>query len=64
MSERERLYHRVSLVFSAAILAVGLAAVVRTLAAGGGPASLGILLGALFVALGLARGYLALRAMR
>ena len=64
MSERERLYHRVTLVFSAAILAIGLAAVVMTLAEGGGPASLGILIGVLFIALGLARGYLALRAMR
>jgi hypothetical protein len=64
MSERERVYHRVTLVFSIAILGFGLAAVVRTLAAGGGPTSLGILIGTLFIALGLARGYLALRAMR
>ena len=64
MSERERVYHRVTLVFSVAILGFGLAAVVRTIAAGGGPTSLGILIGALFIALGLARGYLAVRAMR
>jgi hypothetical protein len=64
MSERERVYHRVTLVFSIAILGFGVAAVVRTLAAGGGPASLGILIGVLFIALGLARGYLAVRAMR
>jgi hypothetical protein len=64
MSERERVYHRVTLVFSIAILGFGLAAVIRTIAAGGGPTSLGILIGVLFIALGLARGYLALRAMR
>jgi hypothetical protein len=64
MSERERVYHRVTLVFSVTILGFGLAAVVRTIAAGGGPTSLGILIGVLFIALGLARGYLAVRAMR
>ena len=64
MSERERLYHRVTLIFSVAILAFGLAAVVRTLAAGGGPTSLGFVLGVLFIALGVGRGYLAVRAMR
>jgi hypothetical protein len=64
MSDREQVYHRVTLVFSIAILGFGVGAVVRTLAAGGGPASLGILIGVLFIALGLARGYLAVRAMR
>ena len=64
MSERERLYHRVTLVFAIAILGFGLAAVIRTLAAGGGATSVGILIGALFIALGLARGYLAVRALR
>jgi hypothetical protein len=64
MSERERAYHRVTLVFSVAILGFGVAAIVRTIAAGGGPASFGILIGVLLVALGLGRGYLALRAMR
>lgn len=64
MSERERTYHRVTLLFSVAILGFGLAAVVRTLASGGGPTSVGILIGGLFIALGLARGYLAVRALR
>jgi hypothetical protein len=64
MSERERLYHRVTLVFSIAITGFGVAAVVRTVAAGGGPVSVGILIGGLFIALGLARGYLAMRALR
>ena len=64
MSDRERIYHRVTLIFSVAILGFGLAAVVRTLAEGGGPTSIGILIGALFIALGLARGFLAVRALR
>ena len=64
MSGGERIYHRVTLVFSVAILALGLATVVRTLTAGGGPASFGLLLGVLLIALGVARGYLAVRAMR
>ena len=64
MPDRERIYHRVTLVFSVAILAFGLAAVVRTIAEGGGPTSFGILIGVLFIALGTARGYLAVRAMR
>jgi len=64
MSERERAYHRVTLVFAVAILGFGVAAVARTIAAGGGPTSLGILIGVLFIALGLGRGYLAVRAMR
>ena len=48
MSERERVYHRVTLIFSIAIVGFGL----------------GILIGVLFTALGLARGFLAVRAMR
>jgi hypothetical protein len=64
MSDRERIYHRVTLVFSIAILAFGVAAVARTLAEGGGPTSFGLLIGVLFIALGVARGFLAVRAMR
>lgn len=64
MSERERVYHRVTLIFSIAIVGFGLAVVARTIAAGGGPTSFGILIGVLFTALGLARGFLAVRAMR
>jgi hypothetical protein len=64
MSERERVYHRVTLVFSIAIVGFGLAAVVRTIAEGGGPTSAGMLIGALFIALGVGRGFLAVRALR
>jgi amino acid transporter len=64
MSDRERLYHTVTVVFSIVIIGFGTAAVATTLAAGGGPASVGILIGALFIALGGARLYLALRSLR
>jgi len=40
---------------SAAMVLIGLALVVRTLAAGGGPAAVGVLLGLLFVAAGAGR---------
>lgn len=43
------------------IALIGAAIVVRTLAAGGGIASAGVLLGAVFVAIGLGRLYLSLR---
>jgi hypothetical protein len=44
------------------IALLGLAIVVRTLAAGGGIASAGVLLGVVFLAIGLGRLYLSLRA--
>jgi len=47
--------------FAATIIAFGLAILVVTLANGGGPASTGVVLGVLFVALGGGRLYLALR---
>jgi amino acid transporter len=64
MSDRERLYHTVTLLFSIVIVGFGIAAVATTIAGGGGPGSVGILLGALFMALGGARLYLAVRALR
>lgn len=64
MSDRERIYHTVTVLFSIVIVGFGTAAVVTTLVAGGGPASVGILIGALFIALGGARLYLALRSLR
>jgi hypothetical protein len=49
---------------SLAIALLGVAMVIRTIAAGGGGTSLGVLLGVVFVALGLARLYLSTRAAR
>jgi amino acid transporter len=64
MSDRERLYHTVTLLFSLVIVGFGVAAVAKTLAAGGGPGSVGVLIGLLFMALGGARLYVAARALR
>ena len=44
------------------IALLGLAIVIRTLAAGGGVLSIGVLLGAVFCAIGAGRFYLSLRA--
>ncbi len=48
-------------VMSILMVVVGLAILVRTLAAGGGPVATGVLLGVLFVAAGVGRLYLQLR---
>lgn len=49
--------------FLAPIIAIlGLLIIVRTLAAGGGVLSVGVLLGAVFLAIGAGRLYLAMRA--
>jgi hypothetical protein len=45
-------------VMSILMVVVGIAILVRTLAAGGGPAATGVLLGVLFVAAGVGRLYL------
>ena len=47
-----------TLALSAAMVVVGIAMLVRTLAAGGGPFALGTILGVLFVAAGAARMWL------
>lgn len=44
------------------IAALGLLIIIRTLAAGGGPFSIGVLLGLVFLAIGAGRLYLSLRA--
>ena len=46
---------------SSLILVLGLIIVVRTAIAGGGPLSVGVLIGAIFVAIGTARLYLSQR---
>jgi hypothetical protein len=47
----------VTSVLSALMIVIGVAIVVRTLAAGGGPIALGVVLGVLFVAAGAGRLY-------
>lgn len=51
-------------VLATAITVLGAAMVVRTLAAGGSVASIGVLLGAVFLAIGLGRLYLSIRVGR
>jgi hypothetical protein len=46
---------------SSAILVLGIAIIIRTVAAGGGPTSAGVLLGIVFTAIGAARLYLSVR---
>jgi hypothetical protein len=48
-------------IFSVTIIGFGLAILVVTLARGGGPTSVGILFGLVFVAMGVGRLYLSLR---
>jgi hypothetical protein len=60
----ERIGSNGTRVLSVAIAVIGVAIIVRTLVAGGGAASMGILLGAIFVALGAARLYLSVRTAR
>jgi uncharacterized membrane protein HdeD (DUF308 family) len=47
-----------TMVFSTLMIVLGIALVVRTLAAGGGALATGLILGVLFVAAGIARIYL------
>jgi hypothetical protein len=55
MSSPERFYQGSVRAFSIVFIVVGVAILVTTLAAGGGPASTGVLLGVLFVAVGVGR---------
>jgi hypothetical protein len=61
MSSRERIGSSGTRVLSSVILVLGLVIIVRTAAAGGGPFSVGVLIGVVFVAIGAARLYLAAR---
>jgi len=58
MSEPGQLRNSSTRVMSALMIAVGIALMVRTIAAGGSPLSTGVLLGVLFVAAGAGRLYL------
>lgn len=55
------MYSSSTRVLSIAMIVIGVALIVRTLAAGGGAIATGIVLGILFVAAGVARLYLQLR---
>jgi multisubunit Na+/H+ antiporter MnhB subunit len=64
MPDPRQLHHSATRVLSFAMVAIGVALVVRTLAAGGGGLALGLVLGVLFVAAGGARLYLQARQRR
>jgi hypothetical protein len=55
----ERAYRHSTRALGALLFALGVTMVVATLARGGGPLALGVLVGALFAVLGAARVYLA-----
>lgn len=57
----ERVYQGAVRAFSVAMVAIGLLVLVVTLVNGGGPASIGFLLGLLFLGVGAARLWLATR---
>lgn len=56
MASPERVYRDSVRAFSAVFVLLGLAILVSTLANGGGPLSIGVLLGVAFLAVGLLRG--------
>jgi hypothetical protein len=60
----ERVYRGAVRAFSLTFVAIGLAVLVVTLANGGGPASVGFLMGAAFLAVGAVRLWLGARAER
>jgi hypothetical protein len=64
VSAPERIYHGSIRAFSIVFVALGLALLVTTLAAGGGPLSVGTLLGVLFVAIGGGRLWISTRSGR
>lgn len=61
MASRERIGSSGTRVLSSLILVLGIVIVARTLTAGGGLLSVGVLLGAVFMAIGGARLYLSSR---
>jgi hypothetical protein len=56
-----QLHRHSTRLLSLAMIAIGIALIVRTLAAGGGAVAVGVVLGVLFVAAGAARLYLQAR---
>jgi hypothetical protein len=61
---REGFYHSAIRGFSLVFVVVGLALLVSTFANGGGPASIGFILGILFLAVGIGRFWIASRSLR
>jgi len=57
----QRVYHGAVRAFSLAFVAIGLVVLVTTLANGGGPVSLGFLLGIAFVGIGVGRLWMGAR---
>jgi hypothetical protein len=64
MPSPERVYHGSIRVFSLVFIAIGLVLLALTLAAGGGPLSLGVLMGLVFVAIGAGRLWVSSRMAR
>ena len=61
MPERQQLQRTSTRVLSVAMIIIGIALVIRTVAAGGGAVAVGVLLGVLFIAAGAGRLYLQYR---
>jgi hypothetical protein len=61
---RERAYHGAIKGFSLAFVVIGVLLLVVTLANGGGPVSIGFLMGTLFVVVGVGRYWIASRQLR
>jgi hypothetical protein len=59
MASPERLYHGSVRVFSLVFIVLGVALLIATLLAGGGALSTGVLLGVLFVGIGVGRLWIA-----
>lgn len=57
----ERLYHGAVRGFSLVFIAIGLLVLIATLANGGGPASVGVLMGVAFLAIGVGRLWISTR---
>lgn len=60
----ERFYHAAIRGFSLIFAVVGVAILVATIANGGSPASIGFILGILFLAVGIGRYWIASRSLR
>ena len=64
MPSPERIYHGSIRAFSILFIALGVVILATTLGAGGGPLSVGTLLGVIFVAIGAGRLWIATRTPR